>query len=231
MVVGERYQFLSNMPDETVFEVDSFWAKPCRAYHVQHEPDQASIRQITELQDQIEATGARELHRMPVLSLHMTVLTLFPATASVATHDEALWSQHKEKWLERIGDVCASTRPVQENRHRSFATGVETDTTQYRPYIPFSICSFQTSARNVDVDSSVRFCHENSLDGYRGRPRAPVPIFGTYFSAAICAGLVAEVDIPTGPRAAEKTYLRHPYERMAHVCLCALTHTGSRLFQ
>jgi hypothetical protein len=112
MVVGERYQFLSNMPDETVFEVDSFWAKPCRAYHVQHEPDQASIRQITELQDQIEATGARELHRMPVLSLHMTVLTLFPANASVATHDEALWSQHKEKWIERIGDVCASTRPV-----------------------------------------------------------------------------------------------------------------------
>jgi hypothetical protein len=66
----------------------------------------------SKLQDQIEATGARELHRMPVLSLHMTVLTLFPATASVATHDEALWSQHKEKWLERIGDVCASTRPV-----------------------------------------------------------------------------------------------------------------------
>ena len=49
------------MPDETKFEVDSLWAKPCRAYHVQHEPDQATIRQITELQDQIEATAAREL--------------------------------------------------------------------------------------------------------------------------------------------------------------------------
>jgi hypothetical protein len=103
---------LSNMPDETVFEVDPFWAKPCRAYHVQHEPDQANIRQITEFQDHIEATSAGELHRMPVLSLHMTVLTLRSATASVAPGAEALWSQHKEKWLERIGDVCSSTRPV-----------------------------------------------------------------------------------------------------------------------
>jgi len=32
-----------------MFEVDSLWAKPCRAYHVQHEPDQATIRQIMKL--------------------------------------------------------------------------------------------------------------------------------------------------------------------------------------
>jgi hypothetical protein len=112
MIVGERYQFLSNMPDETMFEVDSLWAKPCRAYHVQHEPDQATIRQITELQDQIEATGPHELHRMPAHSLHMTVLTLSPATANVAMHDDAPWSRHNETWIERIGDVCASTHPV-----------------------------------------------------------------------------------------------------------------------
>jgi hypothetical protein len=110
--VAKIVLMLSNMPDETVFEVDPFWAKPCRAYHVQHEPDQANIRQITEFQDHIEATSAGELHRMPVLSLHMTVLTLRSATASVAPGAEALWSQHKEKWLERIGDVCSSTRPV-----------------------------------------------------------------------------------------------------------------------
>jgi hypothetical protein len=99
------------MPNETKFEVDPLWAKPCRAYHVQHEPDQLTIQQITELQDQIESTGARELHRVPAHSLHMTLLTMFPAIASVATPDEALWSQHNEIWLERIGDVCAATHP------------------------------------------------------------------------------------------------------------------------
>ena len=99
------------MPDETKFKVDSLWAKPCRAYHVQHELDQATIRQITEVQDQIEATAAGELLRVPANSLHITVLTLFPATADVATPDDALWSQHNETWLERIGDVCAATHP------------------------------------------------------------------------------------------------------------------------
>jgi 2'-5' RNA ligase superfamily len=99
------------MPDETKFEVDSLWAKPCRTYHVRHEPDQATIRQITELQDQIEATAARELLRVPAHSLHITVLTLFPAAANVAAPDDALWSQHNETWLERIGDVCAATHP------------------------------------------------------------------------------------------------------------------------
>jgi phosphoglycolate phosphatase-like HAD superfamily hydrolase len=62
----------------------------------------------------------------------------------------------------------------------------------------FSIRSFQTSVRNVGVDSSVRFCHENSRKGYRDRPRATVPIFGTDFSATIRAGLVAGLGIPTG---------------------------------
>jgi hypothetical protein len=99
------------MPDEAKFEVDSLWAKPYRAYHVQHEPDQATIRQITELQDQIEATAARKLLRVPAHSLHLTVLTLFPVTANIATPDDALWSQHNETWLERIGDVCAATHP------------------------------------------------------------------------------------------------------------------------
>ena len=81
-IVGERWQFLSNVPDETKFEVDSLWAKPCLAYHVQHEPDPATIQQITELQDQIDSTGAPELHRVPAHSLHMAVLTLFPAVES-----------------------------------------------------------------------------------------------------------------------------------------------------
>ena len=99
------------MPDETKFEADSLWAKPCRAYHIQNEPDQATIQQITELQDQIEPTGAHELLRVPAHSLHMTVLTLFPATANVAAPDDTLWSQHNEIWIERIGDVCAATHP------------------------------------------------------------------------------------------------------------------------
>jgi hypothetical protein len=111
MITGERYQFLSNTPDEIISEADSFWATPCSAYHVQYEPDQATIRKITELQDQIEATDAREFYRMPAHSLHMTVLTLFPATANVATQDNTPWSQHNETWFERTRDICASTRP------------------------------------------------------------------------------------------------------------------------
>src|SRR5260221_8839790 len=99
------------MPDDTKFEVDSLWAKPYRAYHVQHEPDQATIRQITERQDQIEATAARKLLRVPAHSLHLTVLTLFPVTANIATPDDALWSQHNETWLERICHVWAAAHP------------------------------------------------------------------------------------------------------------------------
>jgi 2'-5' RNA ligase superfamily len=214
------------MPDETKFEVDSLWAKPCRTYHVRHEPDQATIRQITELQDQIEATAARELLRVPAHSLHITVLTLFPAAANVAAPDDALWSQHNETWLERIGDVCAATHPFavefdsirasraiilrgDESANLNYfreklitavsLPGWEADTAQYRPYIPFSVRSFQTSVRNVGVDSSVRFCHENFLKGCHDRPRVPVPIFGTYFSTALHAGLVAGLASPREP--------------------------------
>jgi hypothetical protein len=103
------------LPDETKFEVDSLWAKPYRAYHVQHEPDQATIRQITELQDQIEATAARKLLRVPAHSLHLTVLKLFPVTANIATPDDALWSQHTETWLERIATFVPRHIPSLSN--------------------------------------------------------------------------------------------------------------------
>jgi hypothetical protein len=166
------------MPDETKFEVDSLWAKPYRAYHVQHEPDQATIRQITELQDQIEATAARKLLRVPAHSLHLTVLTLFPVTANIATPDDALWSQHNETWLERIGDVCAATHPFT----------VEFD-------------SIHATSRAIilrgDESENLKHFREKLVTAV-SLPRATVPIFGTDFSATIRAGLVAGLGIPTG---------------------------------
>ena len=88
--------------------VSPLWARPCRAYNVQIEPDprtRSSLRQIQQSLKQAEPT----LLVCPPETLHVSVAWLLAVHESYRVPKDSLWGRHGEEWTAELARIAAQS--------------------------------------------------------------------------------------------------------------------------
>ncbi|MEH3037916.1 MAG: hypothetical protein PGN23_15740 [Sphingomonas adhaesiva] len=80
-----------------MLEVDERWGCRCTGYHVQGRPDPASVDALLALQRRLAARSDVPLRLIPPAALHLSVMTMLPAFASIEGRD-ARWQRIATAW-------------------------------------------------------------------------------------------------------------------------------------
>lgn len=94
-------------------KIDALWLRECCAFHLQYFPDAKLLSKLNDLQDRIEQQSTAPLLRLPVTSLHMTVVTLIDAVAHFTIPNSAVWSLKRDHWTEIVDKLVAKTPPIE----------------------------------------------------------------------------------------------------------------------
>lgn len=92
------------------FDVDAMWGVECSGYHFQFRPEPDVIGEIVCIQDRI-ASELDHLRRVPPEALHMTVLTLLPATSDKAAVEGA-WARFGARCIAAGSRLSGSSGPL-----------------------------------------------------------------------------------------------------------------------
>ena len=99
----------------------------CLAYQIQARPHSTSLSALSRFQDQLETGFAEAMFRIPVASLHLTILPLIDVVEDPPLPRPAgdLWRTHEKAWIHAIDLACATVlgfplRPI-ELRYTSHA--------------------------------------------------------------------------------------------------------------
>jgi 8-oxo-dGTP diphosphatase len=106
------------------FVADAMWGADCIGYQLQFRPGPRLLQRLGDAQDLVERS-LTHLRRIPAHSLHMTVLTLLPATR-VDDNSELPTSRDADGPLRAVSALCSSIKaiPIELAQVRAFEKAV-----------------------------------------------------------------------------------------------------------
>jgi 2'-5' RNA ligase len=93
-------------------KIDTLWLRQCCAFHLQYFPDTPLQSKLCDLQNRIEQQSTAPLLRVPLQSLHMTVVTLIDARSQFRVPNHEVWKLEGARWTEIIDRLVEKTPPV-----------------------------------------------------------------------------------------------------------------------
>ncbi len=88
--------------------VDKLWARPCRAYNVQIEPDPGTRASLEQIQQRLKRAEP-DLLVCPKETLHVSVAWLLAVHASYPVGKDSLWERHGEEWTTELRRIAAQS--------------------------------------------------------------------------------------------------------------------------
>lgn len=88
--------------------VDKLWARPCRAYNVQIEPDPRTKASLGETQQTLKRAEPNLLV-CPQKTLHVSIAWLLAVHASYQVDKDSLWERHAEEWTTELTRIAAQS--------------------------------------------------------------------------------------------------------------------------
>ena len=85
------------------------WARPCRAYNVQIEPDSRTRSSLKKTQQNLKRTEPNLLV-CPRETLHVSVAWLLAVHESYRVPKDSLWERHGEEWTTELTRIAAQSR-------------------------------------------------------------------------------------------------------------------------
>ncbi|EJZ16502.1 2'-5' RNA ligase family protein, partial [Rhizobium sp. Pop5] len=85
--------------------------RQCCAFHLQYFPETTLLSKLGDVQDRIERHITAPLLRLPIASLHMTVVTLIDAIAHFTVPNHEVWKLRGGEWKEIIDKLVEKTPP------------------------------------------------------------------------------------------------------------------------
>ncbi len=84
------------------------WARPCRAYNVQIEPDPRTRSSLEKVQQSLKRAEP-DLLVCPQKTLHVSVAWLLAVHAGYTVPKDSLWKHHGEKWTMELTRIAAES--------------------------------------------------------------------------------------------------------------------------
>jgi 2'-5' RNA ligase len=89
--------------------VSPLWARPCRAYNVQIEPDPGTKASLEQIQQRLKRAEPNLLV-CPKETLHVSIAWLLAVHASYPVAKDSLWERHAEEWTAELARIAAGSR-------------------------------------------------------------------------------------------------------------------------
>ena len=84
------------------------WARPCRAYNIQIEPDPRTRLALGKIQRSLHRTEPNLLV-CPPKTLHVSLAWLLAVHASYPVTKDSLWERHGEEWMAKLRRIAAQS--------------------------------------------------------------------------------------------------------------------------
>lgn len=98
------------MPIAWASEEDPFWSRPCLAYNLQAELDDACRDDLFQVQEQLQLSGSWTL-RCPPASFHVSVATMLSVREDYGTSKDVIWAHLGRQWCDSLAELVAGLQP------------------------------------------------------------------------------------------------------------------------
>jgi len=102
----------SAVPSAWASEEDPLWSKPCLAYNLHAELDEACREDLVQVQERLQWPGSWALH-CPPTSLHVSVATMLSVREDYGTPKDVIWTHWDRQWLDSLAELVAGLQPFQ----------------------------------------------------------------------------------------------------------------------
>ena len=93
-------------------EEDPLWSKPCLAYNVHAELNDACRDDLVRVQHSLRLPGSWALI-CPPASLHVSVATMLSVREDYGTSKDAIWANWGKQWCDSLAELVAGLRPFE----------------------------------------------------------------------------------------------------------------------
>jgi len=103
-------------------KTDPLWERPCQAIQLQALPTQDNLVKLQSLQNRLDHVTPIKLLKIPVHSLHCTILTLLHPAQTLDRPKFDIWNEHAKDWTAAISDAVSAAAPFSLHFRRAVAS-------------------------------------------------------------------------------------------------------------
>jgi hypothetical protein len=98
------------VPTAWASEEDPLWSKPCLAYNLHAELEDACREDLAHVQESLQLPGSWAL-RCPAVSLHVSVATMLSVREDYGTSKDVIWAHWGRRWCDSLAELVAGLQP------------------------------------------------------------------------------------------------------------------------